>query len=83
VNRIPTPQLAAYAALSLPLAMAALPVYVHVPKLYSTLGLSLAWLGAAMLILRAADAFIDPLLGQWSDRLRSRKTFIAVACVPL
>ena len=33
-------QLAAYGALGLPLAMAALPIYVHVPKFYAdTLGL--------------------------------------------
>ena len=39
-------RLAAYGFLGLPLAMAALPIYVHVPKFYAdTLGLSLAGVG--------------------------------------
>ena len=39
----PTAALAAYGALGLPLAFAALPIYVHVPRLYAEgLGLSLA-----------------------------------------
>ncbi len=80
---IPAAQLLAYSVLSLPLAMSALPVYVHVPKLYASFGLSLAWLGIAMLALRAADAFIDPMLGRWTDRSENRKRFIAIAAVPL
>ncbi len=63
--------------------MAALPVYVHVPKLYAQLGLSLAWLGLAMLLLRFADALVDPWLGRLTDRVRSRKAFIAWSCLPL
>ena len=50
--------------------MAALPIYVHVPKFYSDLGLDLAAVGGLLLIARLADAFIDPLLGLWSDRSR-------------
>ena len=43
-------RLAAYSALALPLAMAALPIYVHVPKYYADdLGLSLAAVGAILL----------------------------------
>ena len=43
-------QLFAYGSLGLPLAMAALPVYVHVPKLYGgVLGLELALVGAVLL----------------------------------
>ena len=62
-------QLAAYGALGLPLAMAALPIYVHVPKFYAdTLGLSLAGVGAILLAARIVDAVQDPLLGWWSDR---------------
>jgi glycoside/pentoside/hexuronide:cation symporter, GPH family len=78
-ERIPSAQLAAYSALSLPLAMAALPIYVHVPKLYVGLGLTLAWIGGALLALRALDAVIDPLLGKWSDAMVSRKRFILMA----
>lgn len=60
--------LAAYAALGLPLAMMALPVYVLVPKFYAeTTGLALATIGALLLGTRLLDAFADPLLGAWVD----------------
>lgn len=59
----------AYAAFALPLAMAALPIYVHVPKYYAgTLGVPLAWVGAILLATRLFDALQDPLLGYLSDR---------------
>ena len=59
----------AYAAFALPLAMAALPIYVHVPKYYAgTLGVPLAWVGAILLATRLFDAVQDPLLGYLSDR---------------
>lgn len=62
-------QLAAYAAFSLPLAMAALPIYVHVPKLYGgTLGMPLALVGVILLAARLFDAFQDPVFGYLSDR---------------
>ena len=62
-------QLAAYAAFAVPLAMAALPVYVHVPKLYGdSLGVPLAVVGAVLLLARLFDALQDPLLGYFSDR---------------
>ena len=63
--------------------MAALPVYVHVPKLYAELGLSLSSMGMLLLVLRFADAFIDPLLGRWSDRLATRFSAIAIASIAL
>lgn len=72
-GRLPAWRLAAYGALGLPLAMAALPIYVHVPKFYAdTLGLSLAAVGGALLLARIFDAVQDPLLGWWSDRHRAR-----------
>jgi Na+/melibiose symporter-like transporter len=62
-------QLAAYSVFSVPLAMAALPVYVHVPKLYAgELGMPLALIGALLLAARLLDALQDPLLGYLSDR---------------
>lgn len=72
--------LLAYGLLGLPLAFAALPIYVHVPKLYAdSLGLSLSVVGAVLLFARLGDALIDPLLGVWSDRLGKRKLLIALA----
>ena len=76
-------QIAGYGALGLPLAFAALPVYVYAPKFYAGLGLSLAASGAVLLTARLADAFIDPWLGAWSDRVANRKRFIAWFLVPL
>ncbi len=65
--------LIAYALLAMPLAMAALPVYVHVPKFYAgDLGLPLAWVGAILLAARLLDAIQDPFLGFLSDRFSAR-----------
>ena len=70
----------AYGVLGMPLAMAALPLYVHLPKFYGEhLGVSLTALGLLLLALRLADGVLDPLLGAWSDRRPSRKRLIALA----
>jgi GPH family glycoside/pentoside/hexuronide:cation symporter len=69
--RIPSRALAAYGALGLPLASAALPVYVHLPNLYGgVLGMNLALLGSLLLAARLLDALLDPLLGVLNDRLQ-------------
>ena len=58
-----------YSTLALPLAMAALPIYVHVPNYYATkLGAPLAWIGLILFAARLLDAIQDPLLGHLSDR---------------
>ncbi|WP_084414529.1 MFS transporter [Chitinibacter tainanensis] len=63
--------LAAYGALGLPLAMAALPVYVQIPAYYSTqLGLALAGTGWVLFLARLVDTVQDPWLGRWIDRLQ-------------
>lgn len=73
MSALETRRLAAYGLLGMPLAMAALPIYVHVPKFYAeTVGLSLASIGGLLLAARALDALQDPLLGWWSDRRRHR-----------
>lgn len=70
----------AYGALGLPLAFAALPIYVHVPRLYAeATNLGLAALGAALLAARLLDALVDPWLGRLSDRFAARRAFIAGA----
>lgn len=72
----------AYGLLGLPLAFAALPVYVHVPHLYAEVaGLPLAMLGAILLATRLLDAGIDPLLGWLADRV-PRPRMVAVALLP-
>ncbi|MHB1374445.1 MAG: MFS transporter [Thauera sp.] len=75
-----TRDLVAYGALGLPLAFAALPIYVHVPRLYTDgLGLSLAVVGAVLLAARIVDAVTDPLIGWANDRLPRRRGWIALA----
>lgn len=67
-------RLMAYGLASIPLAMAALPIYVNVPKFYSdAIGLNLAAIGGLLLAARLFDAVQDPLLGYWSDRTRDSK----------
>ncbi|MBL8377857.1 MAG: MFS transporter [Burkholderiales bacterium] len=73
------PRTVAYGALGLPVAFAALPVYVYAPKFYATLGLGLGMAGAVLLFTRVADALVDPWLGRLADRVRARKRFIAAA----
>ncbi|MEY2776486.1 MAG: hypothetical protein RLY30_584 [Pseudomonadota bacterium] len=61
-----------YGLLGLPLAAAALPLYLLTPQLYAgQLGLPLAWVGLALMASRLVDAFADPLFGQWIDRTRA------------
>lgn len=57
-----------YGALGLPLAFAALPLYVQLPAHYAErFGMPLAVLGVLLLLVRAADALVDPWLGRWID----------------
>ncbi|MET0089379.1 MAG: MFS transporter [Candidatus Thiodiazotropha sp.] len=59
----------AYGLLGMPLAMAALPVYIHTPHLYGDeLGLGLALTGAILLLTRIVDTLQDPWLGRLADR---------------
>ncbi|MDP5238154.1 MFS transporter [Uliginosibacterium sp. 31-16] len=76
------PLLGAYGLLGLPLAFVALPIYVHVPKLYADFGLSLSAIGAVLLLARIWDAVIDPLIGALGDRWGLRRAAI-FAAVPL
>ncbi len=74
----------AYGLLGLPLAFAALPLYVILPNHYAReFGVPLAALGAVLLGARLADALVDPLLGRWSDKLlaRSPKAVLGVAAL--
>jgi GPH family glycoside/pentoside/hexuronide:cation symporter len=64
-----------YGLMGLPLAFVALPLYVMLPNHYArSFGMPLATLGAVLLGARLFDAFIDPLLGRWSDRLFKQST---------
>lgn len=77
-----TGRVLAYGVLGLPLAFAALPLYVHVPRYYAEVaGMPLALLGAILLGARLLDAGIDPWLGWLADRL-PRRRMLALALLP-
>jgi Na+/melibiose symporter-like transporter len=81
---MPVASLILYALPAIPLAALTLPLYVIVPTYYSeTLGLPLAAVGAALLVVRVADAVTDPVIGwladRWRPRFGRRRTFMAVA----
>lgn len=81
--RLGSRELLAYGLFGMPLAMAALPLYVHLPKFYGDeLGMSLALVGGILLAARLLDAIQDPLLGYVSDRTSGRKPFV-LAALPL
>lgn len=76
-------QVVSYGLLGLPLAFAALPIYVHVPPLYAgRAGMDLSLLGVILLGTRLCDACVDPWLGWLADRL-PRRRMLAIALLPL
>lgn len=80
LGRVPISTLAAYGLFGMPLAMAALPLYVHLPKFYGDhLGVDLTVLGSVLLVLRLVDGVVDPLLGVLSDRGGARKRWLLLA----
>lgn len=79
---MPNRSVLAYGLLAMPLAFAALPLYVHVPRFYAERGgIALSLLGALLLGTRLLDALVDPWLGGWADRL-PRRRMLAVALLP-
>jgi Na+/melibiose symporter-like transporter len=57
-------QLALAGFAGMPLAMVALPVYLHTPALYARdFGMALGLLGALLFVTRLLDTALDPLLG--------------------
>lgn len=71
-----------YGGLGLPLAFAALPLYVVLPNHYASVyGVPLALLGAVLLGSRLLDALVDPLIGRWADALFARSAQRAWACL--
>lgn len=78
-------QLASYGAPSLPLSMVALPLAVYLTPVYSDaagFGLNLGLVGLMLALSRLFDGITDPVIGFWSDRIRTRwgrrKPFILV-----
>jgi GPH family glycoside/pentoside/hexuronide:cation symporter len=79
--RVPISTLAAYGLFGRPLAVAALPLYVHLPKFYGDhLSVNLAVLGSVLLVLRLADGVVDPLLGARASFSRSTSSRVRQGC---
>lgn len=69
-----------YGFMGLPLAFVALPLYVVLPNHYArAFDVPLATLGLVLVAARLFDAFVDPLLGRWSDRLYARSVRAVLA----
>jgi len=87
-STLTTAQLLAYAGPAMPLRILLLQLVVYIPPLYATeVGLDLAAVGLAFFLARGWDAAIDPVVGNLSDRTRSRwgrrKPWLAVAAPAL
>jgi Na+/melibiose symporter-like transporter len=63
----------AHGAIGLPLAVIGYPLAIWIPAHYSGgLGLSLAMVGTILMLARFTDVITDPLMGEISDRWRTR-----------
>lgn len=72
-SELPTPRLAAFSALAMPITAAQLPILNFLPAIYAQqFGISLAALGSIFLLERLWGAFADPVVGTLSDRTRGR-----------
>ncbi|MDH0901262.1 MFS transporter [Comamonas aquatica] len=73
VHALPWRSGLSYGLLSLPLAFAALPLYVVLPHHYArSFGLPLATVGVLLMGVRLLDAVVEPWLGRASDALFAR-----------
>ena len=82
-------QLASYGAPAMPLSLVGLPLVAYVPAIYADpdgFGLSLGLVGLFITLSRFTDVITDPLIGFYSDKIRTRwgrrKPFI-VAGTPI
>ena len=78
----------AFGLVATPLATIGLPLAIYLAPFYAgEIGLPLAALGTAMMIARFADICVDPFIGAFSDRLRTRfgrrKPFLVVGSMVL
>lgn len=65
--------LIAYASPALPIAVLEMPLIIYIVPFYAQeLGMELAAIGGIFLIARLWDAITDPLIGNFSDRTRSK-----------
>ena len=72
------PRLAAVAGF---LAVAGLPLYLHLPRLAAEIGLPLSTVGLLLLGIRVLDFAQDPLLGWVAERYRSSRPALAAGAI--
>ncbi len=66
-------RLIGYGALGLPLAALNLPLYVYLPPFYAEdVGIGLTTVGLVLFVARLMDTLTDPIIGELSDRTRTR-----------
>lgn len=66
-------KLALYALPSIPLSFLYYPAAILMPPFYAReVGISLGAVGLLLLLSRAADVVLDPMIGRWSDMTQSR-----------
>lgn len=87
-SRLTLPIVLANALPALALSMLGILFYSYLPKFYAdVVGIPIATLGILIIVTRLWDALIDPLIGNLSDRTRSRfgrrKPWIALSLLPL
>jgi Na+/melibiose symporter-like transporter len=84
-TKVKTSALIFYGLLGLPLAMAALPVYVQIPNYYTAqLGLPLATTGLVLFFARMFDTVQDPFIGQLVDKFgSSNRSWIIISAALL
>jgi glycoside/pentoside/hexuronide:cation symporter, GPH family len=71
--QLPARTLIIFSLLNIPLAGALMPIYAYLPQFYAQqLGAGLAVIGTLFMASRIWNAALDPLVGVWSDRTRSR-----------
>jgi GPH family glycoside/pentoside/hexuronide:cation symporter len=72
-ERLGVAALLVFGAISMPLSLLAIGVFMFVPRVYASLGeISMADAGLAILATRIWDVVTDPLIGWLSDRTRTR-----------
>ena len=72
-NRLTLSKKFSYGLPAFALAMVGIPLYVHIPKFYTdVIGVPIAWVGVILMGVRVFDAFSDPLMGIFSDRVNTR-----------
>ena len=83
MSTLTKPALLRYSLIAFPIAFAGLPVYILAPGYYvAEYGVSLATLGAAVMLIRGVDALCIPVIGYIADHLGHwRKWLVSVDAV--